>query len=176
MSGKRESPLALNAEVKATLLARHKDEHDAGHLYDRVAERLYHEGYAGLAGHFRAAAAEERGVHSQKVEDILHAFDIDPPHPRVEEPDLSEQKTVLDLVYLAWITEARLARRYEESKVLAAETGELAVEAVVDGILEEQLHEVEEARALYRRCESASNDGAGIMSVDASMLAEQAAG
>jgi hypothetical protein len=51
---------------------------------------------------------------------------------------------------------SRFSRRYEESKALAAEKGEVAVEAVVDGILEEQLHEVEEARALYRRRDSAA--------------------
>jgi ferritin len=83
-----------------------KDGHDAGHLYDRVAERLHHQGYVGLARHFRAAAADERGVHSQKIEDLVNAFDIDPPHPSVEEPDLSDHQSVLDLVYFPWITEA----------------------------------------------------------------------
>jgi ferritin len=166
---KRESPLTLNEEVRIALLERHKDEHNAGHLYDRVAERLHHEGYEGLAQHFRNAAAEERGPHAQRVEDILRAFDIDPPHPPVQEPDLSAQESVLDLIYMAWNTEASLARRYEKSKALAAENDELGVEAMLDGILESQLHEVEEARALYRRCESAHSDGAGIMSVDISL-------
>jgi ferritin len=155
--------------VRITLLERHKDEHNAGHLYDRVAERLHHEGYEGLAQHFREAAAEERGPHAQRVEDILHAFDIDPPHPQVEEPDLSAYESILDFLYLAWSTEAALSRRYEKSKALAAENDELSVESLLDAILESQLHEVEEARALYRRCESASNDGAGIMSVDLSL-------
>ena len=167
---RRSSPLTLNDEVRLTLIERHKDEHNAGHLYDRVAERLHHWGYEGLAGHFREAAAEERGPHAQRVEDILHAFDIDPPHPQVEAPDLSGQDSALDLLFLAWSTEASLARRYEQSKALAADNDELSVEALLDGILESQLHEVEEARALYRRCEAANNDGAGIMSVDISLL------
>jgi hypothetical protein len=47
---------------------------------------------------------------------------------------------------------------------------------MLDGILESQLHEVEEARALYRRCESAHNDGARIMAVDISLLGEPSAG
>jgi ferritin len=173
---KREAPITLNDEVKAALLERLQDEHNAGHLYDRVAERLYHAGYVGLAGHFRAAAAEERGEHAQRVEDILHAFDIDPPLQAVAEPDLSADETVLDLVYLAWKVEAGLARRYEATKALAAEKSELGVEAMVDGILESQLHEVEEARTLYRRCESADSDGSGIMSVDANLPAQQPAG
>jgi ferritin len=164
---KRESPITLNAKVRKALSDRHQDEHNAGHLYDRVAERLHHEGYAGLAQHFRLAAAEERGLHAQRVENILHAFDIDPPHPQVQEPNLDGQDSVLDLVYLAWKTEADLLRRYEETKALAGEKAELAVEAILDGILELQLAEVEESRALYRRCESAAKDGAGIMSVDA---------
>ncbi len=168
---KRESPITLNSEVRKALTERHQDEHNAGHLYDRVAERLHHEGYSGLAQHFRAAAAEERGAHAQRVEDILHAFDIDPPHPQVQEPDLSGQDSILDLVYLAWKTEADLARRYEETKALAAEKAELGVEAMLDGILELQLREVEESRALYRRCESAENDGTGIMSVDGDLPA-----
>jgi ferritin len=109
------------------------------------------------------------------VEDILHAFDIDPPHPLVQEPDLSAYESVLDLLYLAWSTEAGLSRRYEKTKALAAEKDELSVEALVDGILEAQLHEVEEARELYRRCESAHNDGAGIMSVDMNLLTQQPA-
>ncbi len=173
---KRESPITLNEEVRVSLIGRHQDEHNAGHLYDRVAERLHHEGYAGLAQHFRAAAAEERGAHAQRVEDILHAFDIDPPHSLVREPDLSGHDTVLDLVYLAWETEAGLARRYEETKALAGEKAELGVEATIDGILELQLREVEEARTLYRRCESADNDGTGIMSVDGNLPALPAAG
>jgi ferritin len=170
---KREPPLTLNDEVRTSLLERHQDEHNAGHLYDRVAERLHHQGYEGLAQHFRAAAAEERGLHAQRVEDILHAFDIDPPHPPVQEPDLAEQKSVLDLLYLAWSTEAGLTRKYEETKALSAEKAELAVESMIDAILESQLHEVEEARALYRRCESADSDGTGIMSVDGSLAAKQ---
>jgi len=101
LSGKA-SPLTLNEAVRASLLERHADEHNAGHLYDRAAERLQHQGYEGLARHFRAAAAEERGEHAQRVEDILHAFDVDPPHASVREPDLSGQDTVLDLLYLAW--------------------------------------------------------------------------
>ncbi len=172
----RESPITLDTKVRNALLERHKDEHNAGHLYDRVAERLHHEGYSGLAQHFRAAAAEERGPHAQRVEDILHAFDIDPPHPQVREPELADQAGILDLVYLAWETEAGLARRYEETKALAGENAELGVEAVLDGILELQLREVEEARTLYRRCESADNDGAGIMSVDGNLPGPQAAG
>ena len=79
--------------------------------------------------------------------------------------------TALDLLYLAWATEATLLRRYEQTKALAAEAGELAVESIVDAILESQLREVEEARALYRRCESADRDGTGIMSIDASLAA-----
>lgn len=47
---------------------------------------------------------------------------------------------------------------------------------MLDAILEAQLGEVEEARALYRRCESADRDGAGIMSVDASFPARPDAG
>ena len=168
---KRESPITLNNEVRKALIERHQDEHNAGHLYDRVAERLHHEGYVGLAQHFRAASAEERGPHAQRVEDILHVFDIDPPHPRVHEPELSAQDSVLDLVYVAWKTEADLARKYEETKALAGENAELGVEAMLDGILELQLREVEESRALYRRCESAENDGAGIMSVDGNLQA-----
>ena len=78
---RRESPITLNQDVREALLERHQDEHNAGHLYDRVAERLYYEGYSGLAEHFRVAAAEERGPHAQRIEDLLHAFDIDPPHP-----------------------------------------------------------------------------------------------
>jgi len=78
---KRESPITLDTKVRNALLERHKDEHNAGHLYDRIAERLHHEGYSGLAQHFRAAAAEERGPHAQRIEDILHAFDIDPAIP-----------------------------------------------------------------------------------------------
>ena len=167
---RRESPLTLNEDVRIALLERHKDEHNAGHLYDRVAERLHHEGYQGLAQHFREAAEEERGPHAQRVEDILHAFDLDPPHPRVEEPDLSAHESVLDLLYLAWDTEASLSRRYEKSKALAAEKDELSVESVLDGILESQLHEVEEARSLYRRSESAHSDGSGIMTVDISLF------
>ncbi len=166
---KRESPITLNEEVRQALLGRHQDEHNAGHLYDRVAERLHHEGYSGLAQHFRAAAAEERGPHAQRVEDILHAFDIDPPHPRIREPEVATEASVLDLVHLAWETEAQLARRYEETKHLASEKNELGVEAMLDAILESQMREVEEARTLYRRCESANNDGAGIMSVDGNM-------
>lgn len=173
---KRESPLTLNSEVREALLARHRDEHNAGHLYDRVAERLHHMGYQGLAEHFRAAAAEERGPHAQRVEDILHVFDIDPPHPQVDEPELSGEAGVLELVYLAWNTEAGLARRYEQTKALAAEKGELGVEAIVDGILESQLREVEDARALYRRCESAHNDGTGVMFVDANLAGPPPAG
>ena len=172
---KRESPITLNKKVRKALVERHKDEHNAGHLYDRVAERLHHEGYSGLAQHFRAAAAEERGPHAQRVEDILHAFDIDPPHPLVKEPKLGGQDSVLDLVYLAWKTEADLARRYEETKALAGENAELGVEAMLDGILELQLREVEEARTLYRRCESAHSDGAGIMSVDGNLPGPQGA-
>jgi len=42
---------------------------------------------------------------------------------------------------------------------------------MLDGILEFQLREIEEARSLYRRCESADADGAGIMSVDVNMPA-----
>jgi len=166
---KRESPITLNQNVRKALMERHQDEHNAGHLYDRVAERLHHEGYAGLAQHFRAASAEERGPHAQRVEDILHAFDIDPPHPQIQEPNLTGQDSILDLVYLAWETEAGLARRYEKTKALAAENAELGVEAVLDGILELQLREVEEARTLYRRCEAANNDGTGIMSVDGNL-------
>ena len=166
---RRESPITLNEVVRSELLQRHKDEHDAGHLYDRVAERLHHMGYSGLAQHFRAAAEEERGPHAQRVEDILHAFDIDPPHPQVSQPQLTGQETVLDLIYLAWKTEADLARRYEATKALAAENSELGVEALLDGILESQMREVEEARTLVRRCESAASDGTGIMSVDASL-------
>ena len=173
---KRESPITLDDELRQALVERHQDEHNAGHLYDRVAERLHHEGYVGLAQHFRNAAAEERGAHAQRIEDILHAFDIDPPHLEVQEPDLSGNDSVLDLVYLAWTTEAGLTRRYERTKALAGEKDELGVEAVLDGILEAQLREVEEARRLYRTCESASNDGTGIMSVDASLLALPAAG
>ena len=30
-----------NQEVRKALLKRHRDEHNAGHLYDRVAERLH---------------------------------------------------------------------------------------------------------------------------------------
>ncbi|HIF30361.1 MAG: ferritin-like domain-containing protein [Pirellulaceae bacterium] len=168
---RRESPITLNSEVRKALTKRHQDEHNAGHLYDRVAERLHHLGYSGLAQHFRVAAAEERGPHAQRVEDILHAFDIDPPHPKVQEPNLEDKATVLDLVYLAWKTEADLARRYEETKALAGEENELGVEAMLDGILEFQLREIEEARSLYRRCESADADGAGIMSVDVNMPA-----
>ena len=134
-----------------------------------MAERLHHDGYIGLAEHFRTAAAEERGPHAQRVEDILHVFDIDPRHPYVQEPELSSNDSVLDLVYLAWKTEADLARRYEETKALAGEKNELGVEAILDGILESQLREIEEARALYRRCESAANDGTGIISVDANL-------
>ena len=171
MVSKRESPITLNEEVRKALVQRHQDEHDAGHLYDRVAERLHHEGYVGLAQHFRAAAAEERGAHAQRVEDILHAFDIDPPHLQVREPELASQASVLDLVYLAWETEAGLARKYEKTKALAGEKAELGVEAMLDGILELQLREVEESRALYRRCESAENDGTGIMSVDGNLQA-----
>ncbi len=166
---KRESPITLNQDVRTALLDRHQDEHNAGHLYDRVAECLHHEGYSGLAVHFRTAAAEERGPHAQRIENLLHAFDIDPPHPQVQEPQLTGTETVLDLVYLAWETEAGLARRYEETKALAGEKSELSVEAVLDGILEFQIAEVEEARMLYRRCESANNDGAGIMSVDGNL-------
>ena len=173
---RRESPITLDTKVRNALLERHKDEHNAGHLYDRVAERLHHEGYSGLAQHFRAAAAEERGPHAQRVEDILHAFDIDPPHPLVQEPDLGGQDSILDLVYLAWKTEADLARKYEETKALAGENAELGVEAMLDGILELQLREVEEARTLYRRCESADSDGAGIMSVDGNLPAPPAPG
>ena len=173
---KRESPLTLNDEVRTSLLERHADEHNAGHLYDRAAERLQHQGYEGLARHFRAAAAEERGEHAQRVEDILHAFDIDPPHTSVQEPDLSGQDSALDLLYLAWNTEAGLMRRYEKTKGLAADAGELAVESLVDAILESQLHEVEEARTLYRRCESAARDGSGVMSVDMNLPAEPPAG
>jgi ferritin len=172
---RRESPITLNDEVLRTLLDRHEDEHNAGHLYDRVAERMYHEGYLGLAQHFREAAAEERGPHAQRLEDVLHAFDIDPPHPPVHEPDLAAHETILDLLYLAWNTEADLQRKYEHSKALAAEKNELAVESIIDGILEDQLHEVEEARALYRRCESAHEDGTGIMAVDISLLGDQPA-
>jgi ferritin len=173
---RKNSPLTLNDQVRVTLLERHQDEHNAGHLYDRVAERLYHEGYAGLAQHFRAAAAEERGPHAQRLEDILHAFDIDPPHPQIDEPDLRDHETALDLLYLAWNTEAELARRYEKTKALSAENGELAVEAMIDQILESQLREVAEARALYRRCESAASDGTGVMAVDISLAAGPAAG
>jgi ferritin len=79
---------------------------------------------------------------------------------------------VLDILYLAWSTEAALARNYEKSKALAAEVGELAVESMLDAILETQVHEVEEARTLYRRCESAHHDGAGIMTVDLTLLHE----
>jgi ferritin len=137
---------------------------------------MYHEGYEGLAAHFRAAAAEERGPHAQRIEDILHAFDIDPPHAQVREPDLSGCDSVLDFLYLAWCTEADLMRKYERTKSLAADQGELAVESLVDAVLESQLHEVDEARTLYRRCESAARDGSGIMSVDATLPAEQQAG
>ena len=173
---RRESPITLDQDVRKVLLQRHRDEHNAGHLYDRVAERLHHEGYLGLAQHFRAAAAEERGAHAQRVEDILHVFDIDPPHPKVLEPELADQASVLDLVYLAWETEARLARKYEETKALSGEKSELGVEAMLDGILELQLREVEEARTLYRRCEAADRDGAGIMTIDASLPGPPAAG
>jgi ferritin len=173
---RRESPLTLNDEVRVSLLERHLDEHNAGHLYDRVAERLHHEGYEGLAQHFRVAAAEERGPHAQRVEDILHAFDIDPPHPQIQQPDLSDQQTVLDLLYLAWNTEAGLSRRYETTKALAAEKAELSVESLIDAVLESQLHEVEEARALFRRCESAQQDGTGIMAIDISLREEQPGG
>ncbi|MHB8864110.1 MAG: ferritin-like domain-containing protein [Pirellulaceae bacterium] len=173
---RREPPVTLNDEVRTALLERHQDEHNAGHLYDRVAERLYHLGYTGLAQHFRIAAAEERGPHAQRLEDLLHAFDVDPPHPQVQEPCLGDHDSVLDLVYLAWSTEAGLLRRYEKTKALAADRGELAVEAIVDGILEAQLREVDESRALYRRCESADNDGAGIMSVDQGLVGQTPAG
>ena len=139
---KRESPITLDDDVRKALIERHQDEHNAGHLYDRVAERLHHKGYVGLAQHFRTAAAEERGPHAQRVEDILHAFDIDPPHALVQEPDLTGQDSILDLIYLAWKTEASLARRYEETKALAGEKAELGVEAMLDGILELQLREV----------------------------------
>ena len=166
---KRESPITLNEEVRAALQDRHQDEHNAGHLYDRVAERLHHEGYPGLAEHFRTAAAEERGPHSQRIEDIFHIFDIDPPHPQVQEPQLSGDESVLDLVYLAWEIEAGLARKYEQTKALAGEKSELGVESILDGILELQLGEIEEARLLFRRCESASNNGAGIMSIDGTL-------
>lgn len=98
---KRKSPITLDESVRAALSERHQDEHNAGHLYDRIAERLHHEGYSRLAQHFRAAAAEERGIHAQRIEDILHAFDIDPPHPQVQEPDISGHAEVLDLLYLA---------------------------------------------------------------------------
>ena len=173
---KREAPITLDEKVRKALMERHKDEHNAGHLYDRIAERLHHDGYSGLAVHFRAAAAEERGPHAQRVEDILHAFDIDPPHPLVQEPDLGGQDSILDLVYLAWKTEADLARKYEETKALAGENAELGVEAMLDGILELQLREIEEARTLYRRCESANNDGTGIMYVDGNLTGQPAAG
>lgn len=173
---RKASPLTLDVQVRTSLLERHQDEHNAGHLYDRVAERLHHEGYAGLARHFRAAAAEERGPHAQRLEDILHAFDIDPPHPRIDEPDLRDHETVLDLLYLAWNTEAELARRYEKTKAVAAENGELGVEALVDAILESQLQEVAEARLLYRRCEMAASDGTGVMAVDIGLGAGGAAG
>ncbi len=173
---RRESPIKMNDKVRKALLERHQDEHNAGHLYDRVAERLHHDGYFGLAQHFRAAAIEERGLHAQRIEDILHVFDIDPPHPKVQKPDLGDNDTVLDLVYLAWKTEADLARSYEKTKALASEESELGIEAILDGILELQLREIEESRALYRRCESAENDGTGIMFVDANMPAPPVAG
>jgi hypothetical protein len=38
------------------------------------------------------------------------------------------------------------------------------------------VQKVEEARSLYRRCESADSDGAGIMSVDVQLLVQQAEG
>lgn len=166
---KRESPITLNEEVQQALLQRHQDEHNAGHLYDRVAERLQHMGYPGLAEHFRAAAAEERGPHAQRIEDIFHIFDIDPPHVAVQDPQLTGQETVLDMVYLAWRTEASLARAYEKTKALSADCDELGVESILDGILEDQMREVDEARVLYRRCESAESDGTGIMYVDGTL-------
>ena len=126
---RRSSPLTLNDKVRASLLARHADEHNAGHLYDLAAERMQHQGYEGFAHQFRTAAAEERGEHAQRVEDILHAFDIDPHHAAVDEPDLSSYDSALDLLYLAWETEAGLLRRYEETKALAADADELAVES-----------------------------------------------
>ena len=98
-------------------------------------------------------------------------FDIDPPHPPLREPELPSSASVLDLVYLAWEKEAELARKYEKAKALAGEKGELGVEAMLDGILEMQLREVEESRALYRRCEAAQNDGTGIMALDGSLPA-----
>jgi len=82
---------------------------------------------------------------------------------------LTGTEIVLDLVYLAWETEAGLARRNEMTKAMAGEQDELGIEAVLDGILELQLAEVDEARTLYRRRESANNDGAGIMSVDGNL-------
>lgn len=172
----RPSPMTMDSEVQQALLSRHVDEHNAGHLYDRVAEHLHHHGYEGLAAHFRAAAAEERGPHAQRVEDILHAFDVDPPHPQVQEPDLSGYDNVLDLIYLAWKTEADLARKYEQTKALASDRNELGVEAKLDGILELQLTEVEESRTLYRRCESALQDGTGIMTVDINLMPAPNAG
>ena len=54
---RREFPLTLNEEVRITLLERLKDEHNAGHRHDRVAERLQYWGCEGLARHFREAAA-----------------------------------------------------------------------------------------------------------------------
>ena len=94
----------------------------------------------------------------------------------MQEPDLNVQNSILDLVYLAWQTETDFVRRYEETKALASENAELGVEAMLDGILELQLAEVEEARTLYRRCEAADNDGAGIMSVDGNLPGPQAEG
>ena len=68
------------------------------------------------------------------------------------------------------------SERYEETKALAADADELAVESLVDAVLESQLHEVEEARTLYRRCASALRDGSGLMTVDMHLAEDQLGG
>ena len=48
--------------------------------------------------------------------------------------------------------------------------------ASLRGMKKMTLREVEEARTLFRRCEAAASDGAGIMSVDAVLPGPAAAG
>ncbi|MBI84746.1 MAG: hypothetical protein CMJ81_16250 [Planctomycetaceae bacterium] len=76
---RRESPIKLNEEVRKALTDRCEDEHDVGHLYDRIIKVLRDGGHADLARRCCTSVGQARVAHARKIEHVLHAFDIDPP-------------------------------------------------------------------------------------------------
>lgn len=146
----------------------------AATVYRQLAVEMDVMSLSGIAGWFRAQAAEEI-VHAEKF--MTHMTDRDA-HPTIGEQPAPQMnvKTVADAFAVSLAHERKVSEAIRELYRLAQTEGDIDSVPLLNWFIEEQVEEEATVSEILDRLKLVGDDGSGILRLDRELGTRQSAG